>query len=443
MDIVNKAMQNQDIEVTKLDDNIDMLWFQDLIYFMEWIFRQRKCLKHDYTLTSHFKYTMRRLLLEIGKITNSSSNVILTEQQEEDIHAASDDVWRDLSWCTTADIDMVRKLLPINWVRQYGRLPYIVNYMQNYDEIALMMYGYLMKFAHKEGDYTGAYATVYQALRQKYQKFIFEVFDCTGISYMNFNVYLYTLEKKNDNALHVFLPLTVDGKPFDTTKIPNKWLWQHLQNEREIVDEYNAGFWQYVVKEHFADVQFSVDYYNLLVQEREMDFQYKPLSKDSIINFTVEESRKAENAMKEMGLADKEYVCVFARDGVYEKEKYKDTERCDFIIDNDRVRNSSIENYRQMIDNLAARDIYTVRMGAVCERPFAADKFIDYASNYRTEMMDYYLLSKAKYFVCTCSGIFSIAMLFGTPLVWVNTVVFSILRDNKPILNPMRDLQIP
>jgi len=443
LDIINKALENKDIEVTTLDDSVDMLWFQDLIYFIEWIFGQSECLKHDYTLTSHFKYPMRSLLLEIGKITNASSNVILSENQNEENLLVQDSVWRELSWCTTADIDMVRKLLPVKLVRQYGRVPIIVEYMQNYDKIALEMYGYLLNFAHKEGDYAGAYATVYQALKQKYQKFIFEIFDCTGISYMNFNVYLYTLEEKRDNALHIFLPITVDGKPFDASKIPNKWLWQHLQMKREIVDENNAGFWQYVVKEHFADVQFSVDYYNLLVQEREMNFQYKPLFRDSIIKFTAEENRQAENAMREMGLAGKEYVCIFSRDGVYEKEKYKDTERSAFAIEHDYTRNSSVENYRLMIDNLAAKDIYTVRMGAVCEHSFVANKTVDYATNYRTEMMDYYLLSHARYFVCTCSGIFSIAMLFGTPLVWVNNVQFSILRDNKPILNPMRDLQIP
>ena len=237
--------------------------------------------------------------------------------------------------------------------------------------------------------------------------------------------------------LMVFMPVLMEYQ-LKQDKIPNKWLLEKFSEKFITVNRKSSPFWV----EAFGcdDIKYNAGYNIHNLFERELDYRHRIFKHDFFLNFSDEEIAYAEDCLKKWGAADRPIACFHARDNAYQVFKGEVLKTAQH---NDNARNTSIENYRQAMEYLADRDIYSLRMGAVAERPMEGDHIIDYASLYREEMLDFYLLSQCRFFVATSSGIMFMAMFFSTPLVLVNWALITSNMDNMPQLTPDRDLMIP
>lgn len=153
--------------------------------------------------------------------------------------------------------------------------------------------------------------------------------------------------------------------------------------------------------------------------------------------FTPEEQAQGEEALRRMGVPEgAPFVCFAARDSAYLDQavvhgrawRYHD------------YRDADIANYLPAVRALTERGWFALRMGAVVARPLAADmpRIVDYATLYRAEFLDLYLLSRCAMFLGDTAGIYSMAMAFRRPMVLVNYIPLQCLPDWG-----VRDLFIP
>lgn len=143
------------------------------------------------------------------------------------------------------------------------------------------------------------------------------------------------------------------------------------------------------------------------------------------LEFTEEEERSGQRALREMGLpANSTFVCFHARDSAY-------GESLGVGIDIGRVdyRNSKIQNYMSAVQELTELGYYAIRMGAIVEEPIFSGNpmIIDYATRYRSEFLDIYLAAKCAYFIGSAVGITHLPMAFRRPTVHTNFVPFGVL----------------
>jgi putative glycosyltransferase (TIGR04372 family) len=139
----------------------------------------------------------------------------------------------------------------------------------------------------------------------------------------------------------------------------------------------------------------------------------------SPIEFTPEEHELGRAHLAEMGIGpDDWYVCFHARDDQYLTQWRPEVmkhwgERLAF-------KNTTIENYFSAIDQIVEKGGYAVRIGAAVSTELPerwGDKAIDYATHFRSDFMDIYLLAHARFFVCTSSGPLSVGTVFNVPLL--------------------------
>ena len=104
-------------------------------------------------------------------------------------------------------------------------------------------------------------------------------------------------------------------------------------------------------------------------------------------------------------------------------------------------RDSDIQNYIQAAQKLAESGYYVIRMGAVVKEPINTDNplIIDYALNpLRSDFMDLYIASRAKFFLGSTSGAANLSMVFGVPIAAVNiTPITSATMGHKDLFIPM------
>lgn len=104
------------------------------------------------------------------------------------------------------------------------------------------------------------------------------------------------------------------------------------------------------------------------------------------------------------------YVCLHVRTPFF----YNST--------HDGFRNSSIENYYDAIRYITALGGAVVRMGDPMNGLKDIDGFINYPNTAeKSEEMDLHLIKNCKFYIGTNSGIYDTAMLFGKPVLCVNT----------------------
>ncbi|OGH61718.1 MAG: hypothetical protein A3G34_14105 [Candidatus Lindowbacteria bacterium RIFCSPLOWO2_12_FULL_62_27] len=137
--------------------------------------------------------------------------------------------------------------------------------------------------------------------------------------------------------------------------------------------------------------------------------------------FTKDEKRRGETLLKAMGIrAGGAFVCFFARDSAYQDavRPFASSEGWTY---ND-FRNSSIENYLPAAEMLADQGIWVVRMGAVVQKSIQSrhPKVIDYATGYRSDFGDVYLMAHCKFFLGDTSGTFTLASIFDVPCALAN-----------------------
>jgi len=153
------------------------------------------------------------------------------------------------------------------------------------------------------------------------------------------------------------------------------------------------------------------------------DIKYweEALSTKFEINFKDNIEKLGKESFKKLGL-DKYpwYVCLHIRTPFFHN------------AESDAFRNSSIANYYDAIKYITSRGGAVVRMGDPISDVKEIEGFINYPNgDEKTEEMDLYLINNCKFYIGTTSGIHDVAMLFGVPVLSVNTTDFVFVKPYK------------
>lgn len=133
---------------------------------------------------------------------------------------------------------------------------------------------------------------------------------------------------------------------------------------------------------------------------------------NQMIELKVDDFEKCKNQFKNYNPENKKIVCLHVRDENY----YKDRHRRSY-------RNSTIDNYIDLIKFLIKKNYLVVRLGDASANNinFKNSNFIDYPKvNFRSEEMDLYLIQSCDFFIGTPSGLMDTAYLFNKPLLLTN-----------------------
>lgn len=87
-------------------------------------------------------------------------------------------------------------------------------------------------------------------------------------------------------------------------------------------------------------------------------------------------------------------------------------------------RSAEIEDYFGAIEEVTSRGGWIIRMGDASMKPLPdMPNVIDYAhSDFKSEQMDIFLLATARFVIGTTSGLSTVGMTFGTPMLLVNCI---------------------
>jgi len=148
--------------------------------------------------------------------------------------------------------------------------------------------------------------------------------------------------------------------------------------------------------------------------------------KEAHVRFTAHEEAQGSAAIRQLGVPEgTQFVCFHARDSAYgDSLPQAPNSSIKLPPRSQDFRNCSILDQVPALEEMARRGYYSIRMGAVVKEPLglAGPQIIDYAFNGRTDLLDLYLASKCRFFVCASSGIDKLPMLFRRPCVHVNYV---------------------
>lgn len=118
------------------------------------------------------------------------------------------------------------------------------------------------------------------------------------------------------------------------------------------------------------------------------------------MNFS--EMQQGMRALEAMGIPrGAKIACLFVRDPAYLSTGHPEGTDA-----NNGYRNADIDSYQKACEELAAQGWYVLRMGATVAKPitWVSDHIIDYATHFRTEFMDIWLLLHSDLCMCMGSG---------------------------------------
>lgn len=139
--------------------------------------------------------------------------------------------------------------------------------------------------------------------------------------------------------------------------------------------------------------------------------------------FTADELRRGEELLRSMGIPEgAQFVCLAMRDKTY-LDGHNKTQSWRYHD----YRDADIENCRAAAEWLASRGIWVLRMGAAVGKPFQVSdpRVIDYASRFRSDFGDVFLLGNCKFFLGDTAGLFWPAAILGSPVALTNLVPIS------------------
>ena len=136
-----------------------------------------------------------------------------------------------------------------------------------------------------------------------------------------------------------------------------------------------------------------------------------------VINVSKNKKEKSELLREKLGVPlGQWYVCLHVREaGFRDSEKYKEGQLYS-------ERNASIANYIDAINLIVSRGGMVVRMGdpSMTRLP-AMVGVIDYPfTEYKSSLMDIYLISECRFYIGMISGIYDVARLFQKPMILTN-----------------------
>ncbi|MBI5247314.1 MAG: TIGR04372 family glycosyltransferase [Elusimicrobia bacterium] len=139
------------------------------------------------------------------------------------------------------------------------------------------------------------------------------------------------------------------------------------------------------------------------------------------LSFTPAEEARGRNFLRSMGVEPgRPYICFHSRDKAYLDVLHPHRTRGEWSYHD--YRDCAIENYLPAVRRIAARGIAALRMGAVAEKPLGAEPpgIIDYATKFRDDFADVYLLAHCKFMLASTSGICVVPPIFNVPVALAN-----------------------
>lgn len=291
--------------------------------------------------------------------------------------------------------------------------------------------GFFEKISGFELSKKNEFEEKYLHLKDRYKKIVFGKYYMRHIGEMCLTYYLWCIEnERENNILYVMLPVYWNN---DEKKIPNFYFMKKIQEKIEFITYETYEFWRWVFQVHLDEIEVSNKYDWTEIKHRDMNY----LEVTKKLFPVVLDAREIE-ILDQMNLKD-DFVCIYNRDEAYYKSQGMD-ERTEEYRHISEARNTSVSDYGLMASEYQRKGIKLVRMGHKVAEKIETEGIIDYASKFRTEKLDFYLISKCKFFIVTGSGIMLIAKLFNTPLVVVDSTVISFAGDMVTPMSPKRDL---
>lgn len=135
------------------------------------------------------------------------------------------------------------------------------------------------------------------------------------------------------------------------------------------------------------------------------------------------------------------FICFFSRTSSYLHQLHKDgSVRRPEEIPVSNIRDSSIETYLPAAEELARRGYWCFRMGAVVDEAIASshERVLDYASNFRSELLDIYLMSHCAMALSDTTGLVDLTFMFRRPAAIANLFNMGILHSWSGLLMPKK-----
>lgn len=135
-----------------------------------------------------------------------------------------------------------------------------------------------------------------------------------------------------------------------------------------------------------------------------------------VLQFTLEEEKRGRALLAAMGLSPRDwFVCFQARDAGYHQARINKNPH-DF-------RNADIRACMEAMHYVADRGGVAIRIGANVNEPLPKTenpRIIDYATRFRSDFGDIYLLGKCRFFLGGDTGSSLVPTLFGVPVATAN-----------------------
>lgn len=273
-----------------------------------------------------------------------------------------------------------------------------------------------IKFEHEMEKYLSEYTHI-----------VVKNIDCRYIGIIGAEWPYYYSSDIDDSVYYLYYPITLSG----SLDMPNDELIYRLCSDNgECLHKKNIQFWQYFVnsKPDF----FLVENNNLTAGYYGMSSAIQQLidTEHNFYSFSEEDMAYITCKLNKMDIAPN-YVCISSRDNDYSIDAgdYEPTK-----IRHGRWRNADIHTYCMAIDYMNSCGIQSVRMGAMVSKPFKKIGVVDYAFREYDQLMDLYLSSHCKFFVSNLSGIITLPILGGKPIVIVDIALLTVRGDAVPFL---------
>jgi putative glycosyltransferase (TIGR04372 family) len=146
--------------------------------------------------------------------------------------------------------------------------------------------------------------------------------------------------------------------------------------------------------------------------------------------FTPEEEERGQRELRRMGVPQGGWFVAFhARDPAYNNVRWgQGATKYPWTY-----RDIPLETYFDAMRFVAERGGYAIRMGQIVSEPLPdlGPRIIDYASRYRSDFMDIYLIARSKFFIASNSGLLCIAQIFDVPFGACNMFPYFAITSGK------------
>ena len=232
-------------------------------------------------------------------------------------------------------------------------------------------------------------------------------------------------QKKYDTAEHAYTLYVVATKedPRENYFLqPNAYFYNVFDDKNFCcVREDNLKFWKYIFLHHPEKLAVHTDYgYVTDVMEKSIERMHQGNfrnTEDGFIRLEKDE-KSGRVALEKMGVHG-DFIAIYARDDGYYKKTWCAPSDEDLRV-MDFYRNSDIRTFLSAAEFLKDRGIASVRVGSFPASTLQVDAIVDYAKDFHSDFMDFYLAKHCKFFLGDHSGVIFFQVFWSKPMVMIN-----------------------